>query len=74
MISTARFLGAPVIEPPGDEGAISQAIQDLSRDAEHRRTMGRAARAEIERAYGLEICARAYDDIYQLVMATGPER
>ena len=63
-----------ILVPPGDAGALSQAILDLSRDTEQRRTMGRAARAEIERAYGLEICARAYDDIYQLVMATGPER
>lgn len=58
--------------PPGDSVALSDAILRLAGDGEKRRAIGQAARAEIERAYGLDICARAYDDIYRLVLESGP--
>ena len=61
-----------ILVPPGDPVALSRAILELSRDTEQRHIMGQAARTEIERTYDLEICARAYDDIYQLVMASDP--
>lgn len=61
-----------ILVPPGDSAALSRAILELSRNTDQRRAIGQAARAEIERAYGLDICARAYDDIYRLVMANAP--
>jgi glycosyltransferase involved in cell wall biosynthesis len=59
-----------ILVPPGDPAALSRSILELSRDTKRRHTMGQAARTEIERAYDLETCARAYDDIYRLVMAS----
>jgi len=61
-----------ILVPPGDSVALSRAILELSRDTDQRHSMGQAARTEIERTYGLEICARAYDDIYRIVMASDP--
>jgi glycosyltransferase involved in cell wall biosynthesis len=59
-----------ILVPPGDPAALSRSILELSRDTKRRHTMGQAARTEIERAYDLETCARTYDDIYRLVMAS----
>lgn len=59
--------------PPHDPTAMAQSILHLVHDTRLRDTMSIAARAEIERTYGLDICARAYDDIYQHVMTPGSQ-
>ncbi len=61
-----------ILVPPGDPAALSRAILNLSGNAGQRHAIGQAARTEIERAYGLDICARAYDDIYQRVLNSSP--
>jgi len=57
-----------MLVPPRNPGVLAQSILELVQDTARRETMGKAARAEIESTYGLDICARAYDDLYQHVM------
>ncbi|MBT6535530.1 MAG: glycosyltransferase [Rhodospirillaceae bacterium] len=59
--------------PPHNPTAMAQSILDLVQNTALRDTMGHAARAEIERTYGMDICARAYDDLYQHVVTPGPQ-
>ncbi|MBN42198.1 MAG: glycosyl transferase group 1 family protein [Alphaproteobacteria bacterium] len=56
-----------ILVPPGNTQAMSKAILGLSMNGGQRQAMGQAAYKEIERAYDISVCARAYDDIYQLV-------
>ena len=61
-----------ILVAPGDSAALSRAILELSQNTDRRLAIGQAARAETERAFALDICARAYDDIYRLVMTNAP--
>ena len=63
-----------ILVPPADPVALAQAIQALCGDADRRTTMGAAARATIERAYGVDVCASAHDDVYQQVFTAGGDR
>jgi glycosyltransferase involved in cell wall biosynthesis len=60
-----------MLVPPRDATALSRSILALAQDTAQRQAMGTAARMEVERALGLDICARAYDDIYRHTMTTG---
>lgn len=57
-----------LLVPAHNPDALAQSILELAQDPARRDAMGTAARAEIENTYGLDICARAYDDLYQHVM------
>jgi glycosyltransferase involved in cell wall biosynthesis len=46
--------GAGVLVPPGDVGALAQAIDDLSRNRDRRRTLGDAALALVRERYTLD--------------------
>ena len=62
-----------LLVPARDPAALSEAILKLAQDDTHRRTVGTNARADIERAFGLDICARAYDDLYRHIMSIPPQ-
>lgn len=62
-----------LLVPARDPAALSEAILKLSLDSALRQTLGTQARAEIKRAYGLEVCARAYDDLYRQIMSLPPQ-
>ncbi|MDG2269945.1 MAG: glycosyltransferase, partial [Alphaproteobacteria bacterium] len=57
-----------LLVPAHNPDALAQSILELAQDPARRDAMGTAARVEIENTYGLDICARAYDDLYQHVM------
>jgi glycosyltransferase involved in cell wall biosynthesis len=60
--------------PPADPAALSEAILRLCDADTQRVEMGAAARAKIERAFGLDVCAQAHDDAYGEVMDGGGTR
>jgi glycosyltransferase involved in cell wall biosynthesis len=62
-----------MLVPARDPDALSRAILDLACDDAHRRDMGAQSRTEIERSFGLDICARAYDDLYRQIMSRPPQ-
>jgi len=56
--------------PPGDSGALRDAMAELLADPQARRTMGQAGRALMEREFSIERMAAAYGDRYLAVLAS----
>jgi colanic acid/amylovoran biosynthesis glycosyltransferase len=57
---------------PGDERELADAIEALLRDPERRRSMGRAARAKIERSFELNHNAQLLLETIRSSLAAGP--
>jgi phosphatidylinositol alpha-mannosyltransferase len=56
--------GAATLVPPGDEGALAQAVTDLLADEDRRVAMGRAARALAQERYSWPDIARRLEELY----------
>jgi glycosyltransferase involved in cell wall biosynthesis len=61
--------GAATLVPPGDEGALAQAVQDLLADEDRRVAMGRSARALAQERYSWPDIARRLEDLYARIPA-----
>jgi glycosyltransferase involved in cell wall biosynthesis len=57
-----------LLVPPGDVGALAEAIAALARDPERRRAMGRAARRVVEREFGEDRIAAQTLGLYETVL------
>jgi phosphatidylinositol alpha-mannosyltransferase len=60
---------AAVLVPPGDEGALTDAVVDVLADEERRVAMGRAGRVLAEERYAWPDVARRLEAIYERVAA-----
>jgi glycosyltransferase involved in cell wall biosynthesis len=60
-----------VLVPPEDPTAMASALLELLQDSEARRAMGLAARARVEREFGIQKCVRRYEQLYARVLAEG---
>lgn len=58
--------------PPGDVGALTQALIALHTDAEMRREMGRQSRRLVEEQFSLERMWRAHIELYRSVQCGAP--
>ena len=63
-----------LLVPPADSDALGAALVDLARNAEMRRSMGRAARQKIEDEYSVEQMVQRTIELYDDVLAASPER
>nr|WP_210492982.1 glycosyltransferase [Patulibacter sp. SYSU D01012] len=61
-----------VLVPPGDVGALADALDRLLRDPGHRRTLGRAARRTVEDAFTWSRCGRQTVRAYRAALPAGP--
>jgi glycosyltransferase involved in cell wall biosynthesis len=57
-----------LLVPPGDVGALSEAIHTLLSDDERRACMGRAGRAIVEREYSAKLQGERYLDLYRSIL------
>ena len=70
-----REQGAARLVPPGDPGALAEALRALLADPTERRRLGAAARRAVEGPYGWDaIAARTLDLYANLVQRTGGAR
>jgi glycosyltransferase involved in cell wall biosynthesis len=53
------------VVPPGDAGALADALVSLTRDPEKRRAAGSAARARCEQRFDIRDCAASYLGLFQ---------
>jgi phosphatidylinositol alpha-mannosyltransferase len=63
-----------VLVPPGDVGALTDAVVDLLADEERRRRLGVAARQLVQERYGWDQIAGRLERIYELVTGVRAER
>ena len=57
-----------MLVPARNPDALAQSILKMVQDPARREAVGKAARVKIKNTYGLDICAHAYDDLYQSIM------
>ena len=57
-----------ILVPPRDPAAVAAAVQDLARNRECREAMGRAARAKVVPAYGLERMVGKIEALYDALI------
>jgi glycosyltransferase involved in cell wall biosynthesis len=56
-----------LLVPPGDAPALAQALLTLLRDKPRRLDMGRAARAQVQQKFSMDMFAHQYEDTYHAV-------
>lgn len=61
------------IVPPGDVGALADAIESLAGDPARARAMGRAGREAVERRFSLPAMVTAYERVYDSVLGRRPK-
>jgi len=60
------------IVPPSDPASLGVKLQRLAADADLRSTIGRAARLMVKQRFGLELCIKNYEVIYENVLDKSP--
>jgi glycosyltransferase involved in cell wall biosynthesis len=64
---------AALLVPPGDPGALAEAITTVLDDSELQRRLGQAGRARVLRRYTWSAAARATADLYAMVAGAHPQ-
>jgi rhamnosyl/mannosyltransferase len=60
-----------LVVPPGDAGALREALDSLLRDESRRRAMGEAARAVQAAEYGAALMGERYVKVYEAALEAG---
>ncbi|MBM4269308.1 MAG: glycosyltransferase [Deltaproteobacteria bacterium] len=63
-----------LLVPPGDEGALAEAMIALALDPERRARLGSMARSRIERLYSVEAMVRRTVEFYEEVLSSAARR
>lgn len=61
-----------ILVPPDDPAALAEAIQQVASKPEEARTRARAARARLEKEFGMEGWRRDYDEVYRSILPSPP--